>query len=246
MAQGKLPRHGDSLGMVGRSCPRGRRVGQELARGAGGGSGQGLRRRVGNPGRPRPVPAGCCQETGTHSPARPAPASSLPAPGEWGWGGNPGTVTLPVRPGAPGLWARRWHRAPAAPGCSSGADVLALRENNPLPPSPAGTAAPEAAGPGQAGPGRAGLGCVGLSTFTQPWTSTPGPAHLCSGTDLSHPLQCAAVGEPRVVPALPGPTGEPPWGFLTHPKGFETFSTFFPPLCSPAPQGFQDPGAGPC
>ncbi|XP_068065352.1 collagen alpha-1(I) chain-like [Anomalospiza imberbis] len=79
-AQGKVPRYGGSLGMVGRSCPRGALWGRSWPGGAGGGSGQGLRRRVGNPGRLRPVPAGCCQETGTHSLVRPAPASSLPAP----------------------------------------------------------------------------------------------------------------------------------------------------------------------
>ncbi|XP_063271792.1 uncharacterized protein LOC134560112 isoform X5 [Prinia subflava] len=66
--------------MVGTSCPGDAVWGRSWPGGAGGGSGQGLRRRVGNPGRLRPVPAGCCQETGTHSPARPAPASSLPAP----------------------------------------------------------------------------------------------------------------------------------------------------------------------
>lgn len=135
---GEVPRHGDSLWDGGDEPPQG-----TLCR-----TGAGPGELEEGPGRLRLVPAGCCQETGTHSPARPAPASSLPAPGESGlrWG-NPGTVTLPAlgTAVAPGPCSSRVRLQCRCPG---------FKEKQP--PAPI-TRWHRSSGGGWAGQGRAGL-----------------------------------------------------------------------------------------
>lgn len=130
-AQGKVPRHGDSLGMVGRSCPGELEQGPGRGCGIRAGSDRSLRDVARRPGHTA-LPVRSC--------------SSLPAPGESGlpWG------TL-----RPSLHTRGAPGTAVAPGTcssqgSSRAHVPALRKNSPRPHHPRHRSS-------GAGLGRAGL-----------------------------------------------------------------------------------------
>lgn len=193
-AQGKVPRHGDSLGMVGRSCPGELEQGPGRGCGIRAGSDRSLRDVARRPGHTA-LPVRSC--------------SSLPAPGESGLPrGDP--ATLPAHPGGP-----------CSSQGSSRAHVLALRKNSPRPHHPrhrssrAGLGRAVSASAPSLSPGSAHLdqhtrvstpglthlaqhtwiGTPGSAHLVQhTWPSTPGPAHLCSGTFAPFPPACSALG----------------------------------------------------